>query len=108
MAAVGSSAAEFEVRAQKFATLISEGYSRSDCIRHGTETWGITVRTCENYLRRAHQLIREDWDNISRPQLLANLFSQTARLHRLAIEKNNLNVAVSCIHAAAKLAKLIT
>jgi hypothetical protein len=108
MAAAGSTAAEFEVRSQKFAKLISEGYSRSDCLRHAAENWGVAERTCDNYLKRAHELIREDWDDISRPQLMANLFAQNARLHRLAIEKEQLSVALGCVNAAARLAKLIT
>ena len=40
MAAKGTTKAETEFRAQRFARIIATGGRRSDCIRYAAENWG--------------------------------------------------------------------
>jgi len=108
MAAPRPTEAERELRAQEIADLISKGAKRSDCLQHAATTWGIATRSADELIARAKALIREDWANTDRSQLRAELLSQYATLQLEAREKGQLNVALGCIHGAAKITQLIS
>lgn len=108
MATPRSTVAESEIRVQRLARIIANGGKKSDCVRFAAETWGIKERQVETYLARARQLIKDDWKDLQRDQMIADLLSQFSTLQMEARRTGNLNVALGCIHGAAKLAQLIS
>ena len=105
MAAKGTTKAETEFRAQRFARIIATGGRRSDCIRYAAENWGVSVRTCDKYLEIARQQLKADWD-IERPQMIADLLSQCSTLQMEARRAGQYHIALGAINTAAKLAQL--
>ena len=105
MAAKGSSKTEILVRSQRLARIIANGGRRSDCIRYAAENWGVSERTADNYLEKARQDIKADWD-IERPQMIADLLSQCSTLQMEARRAGQYHIALGAINTAAKLASL--
>jgi hypothetical protein len=105
MAAKGTSKAEIEQRAQRFARIIANGGRRSDCIRYAAENWGVSDRTCDSYLELARRQLKADWD-IERPQMVADLLSQCSTLQMEARRAGQYHIALGAINTAAKLAQL--
>lgn len=101
-------AAEMEMRVQRIARIIAKGGTRSDCLRFAATQWGIKDRSTDELLARARQLIKDEWREIDREQMVADLLSQFSTLQMEARRKGNLNVALGCIHGAAKLAQLVS
>jgi hypothetical protein len=105
MAAKGTTKAETELRAQRFARIIATGGRRSDCIRYAQENWGVSEDTCDKYLRMARDQLKADWD-IERPQMIADLLSQCSTLQLEARRAGQYHIALGAINTAAKLAQL--
>jgi hypothetical protein len=105
MAHRGTTKAEAEVRAQRFARIIANGGRRSDCVRYAAENWGVSVRTAETYLALARAQLKADWD-IERPQMIADLLSQCSTLQMEARRAGQYHIALGAINTAAKLAQL--
>ncbi len=105
MAAKGTTKAETEMRAQRFARIIATGGRRSDCIRYAQENWGVSEDTCDKYLRMARDQMKADWD-IERPQMIADLLSQCSTLQLEARRAGQYHIALGAINTAAKLAQL--
>lgn len=103
-----STEATLAIRAQTFAKMLARGATRSDCIRHASETWGVGERTAERYIASARDLIKADWSNVGREQMAAEILSRYATLEQKARETDQLHVALGAIHGAARLAKLIS
>lgn len=97
--------AETEQRAQRFARIIANGGRRSDCLRYASENWGVSDRTCDEYLALARDQLRADWD-IERPQMIADLLSQCSTLQLEARRAGQFHIALGAINTAAKLAQL--
>lgn len=108
MAAPKSTLAESELRTQRIARLIASGGKRSDCMQFAAKEWGISTRQTDEYLARARELIKDDWKDIQRDQMVADILSQYSSLQMEARRTGQLNVALGCIHGAAKLAQLIS
>ena len=106
MAQKGSKA-ETIIRSQKFARIIANGGRRSDCLQYGSENWGASVRTCDNYLAQARAELKADWD-IERPQMVADLLSQCATVQMAARKAGQYHIALGAINTAAKLASLVS
>ena len=105
MSAIGTTRAETQLRAQRFARIIANGGRRSDCLRYAAENWGVSDRTCDSYLEYARQQLKADWD-IERPQMVADLLSQCSTLQLEARRAGQLHIALGAINTAAKLAQL--
>ena len=105
MAAKGTTKAETEQRAQRFARIIANGGSRSDCIRYAVENWGVGEAACGRYLAMARNQLKADWD-IERPQMIADLLSQCSTLQIEARRAGQYHIALGAINTAAKLAQL--
>jgi hypothetical protein len=103
-----STSAELEIRVQRLARIIASGGKRSDCMRFASENWGVGERQTETYIARARELIKADWKEIHRDQMLADLLSQYSTLQMEARRSGQLHVALGCIHGAAKLTHLIS
>lgn len=108
MAANKSTAAEVEIRAQKFAGLLSRGATRLECCQYASEKWGVCDRTADRYLARAREIIKECWSNVQRDQMVADLLSQYASLQQQARTSGQFSVALGCINGAARLAQLVS
>ena len=105
MAASESSKIEIDLRVQKLSRIIATGGRRSDCLRYARENWGVSEATVDNYLKKAREEIKKDWD-IERPQMIADLLSQCSTLQMEARRNGQLNIALGAINTAAKLADL--
>ena len=105
MAAKGTTRAETEQRAQRFARIIANGGRRSNCIRYAVENWGVGEAACGRYLAMARDQLRADWD-IERPQMVADLLSQCSTLQMEARRAGQYHIALGAINTAAKLAQL--
>ena len=97
--------AEKELRVARFARIIANGGKRSDCLRYAAETWGVSPRTVDSYLKEARAQIKSDWD-IERPQMIADLLSQCSTLQMEARRAGQYHIALGAINTAAKLASL--
>jgi len=105
MGASESSKIEIDVRVQKLSRIIARGGRRSDCLRYARENWGVSEATVDNYLKKAREEIKKDWD-IERPQMIADLLAQCSTLQMEARNAGQFNIALGAINTAAKLADL--
>jgi hypothetical protein len=103
----GTDSTQIETRVAAITSLLAQGGTRSDAIRYATEQgWGVTTRTVENYLAKARQNIRSDWE-IERPQLIAEMLSRLQRYEKEAANSNQYGVSVQAIVTAAKLVQIL-
>ena len=105
MAASESSKIEIDLRVQKLSRIIASGGRRSDCLRYARENWGVSEATVDNYLKKAREDIKKDWD-IERPQMIADLLAQCSTLQMEARRAGQFHIALGAINTAAKLADL--
>ena len=105
MAASESSKIEIDLRVQKLSRIIATGGRRSDCLRYARENWGVSEATVDNYLKKAREDIKKDWD-IERPQMIADLLAQCSTLQMEARRAGQFHIALGAINTAAKLAAL--
>jgi hypothetical protein len=108
MATPRSTVAESEIRTQAIADLLAKGATRSDCVRFAAEQWGIGERQTETYIARARDVLKANWSNVQREQMVADLLTQYATLQQQARDQNHLAVALGCINGAARLAQLVS
>lgn len=94
-------------RANRCARILASGGKRSDCIRFAAENWGVSSRTADAYIKKARELLREDWD-MERYEMVSELLSQASTLQMEARKRGQLSVALGCINTAAKLAQLVS
>ena len=107
MPAPKPTSAEIDLRAQRIARVISNGGKRSDCLQYAAKEWGISTRSADELIARARVLIRDDWKDVQRDQMMAEILSQYTTLQMEARRTGQLHVALGCIHGAAKLAQLV-
>ena len=105
MAASESSKIEIDLRVQKLSRIIATGGRRSDCLRYARENWGVSEATVDNYLKKAREDIKKDWD-IERPQMIGDLLAQCSTLQMEARRAGQFHIALGAINTAAKLADL--
>ena len=105
MAASESSKIEIDLRVQKLSRIIATGGRRADCLRYARENWGVSEATVDNYLKKAREDIKKDWD-IERPQMIADLLAQCSTLQMEARRAGQFHIALGAINTAAKLADL--
>jgi hypothetical protein len=103
-----STAAHKNLRVEEVARLLTRGYTRSSIVPIAANKWGVGPRQTETYIREARIILKEDWKDMERDQMIAEVLSQYNSLQVEAREKGQLAVALGCIHGAAKVAKLIS
>ena len=103
-----STAAEKNLRVEEVAGLLTRGYTRSTIIQYGTNKWGISPRAIDIYIQEARIILKEDWKEMERDQMIAEVLSQYNSLQVEARERGQLAVALGCIHGAARVAQLIS
>lgn len=101
-----STKAEKEMRINRFARLLSNGATRSDCVQYGASQWGLCTRQSDQYIAWAREVLRDDWE-IDRRTFTAELLSQLASLQKEARKTNQGHIALGCINSAAKIARIM-
>ena len=99
-------AAEVERRVDQLARLLISGARTSECVRHSTETWGVTRRQSETYIARARKLIRDDM-SMERQDFLAQKLALMDDVSKKALNSNQLGAAIGAARLAAELAQLL-
>ena len=97
--------AEKQVRINRIARLLASGGRRSDALQMGSEKWGVSERTVDDYLKHARAKLKADFD-MDRPQLLAELLSQLSTIQIEARRTGQWNVALGAVNTAARLTQL--
>ena len=99
--------AEKEHRTYRIAALLARGVTRSEIIKYTAAEWGLKLRQTEQYIQDARIILKKDFD-IDRRQFTADILSQLSTLQKEARNSNQLNVALGCINAMAKIAQIST
>lgn len=105
MPAKGTTIAQTELRINRIARLLANGATRSECLQYGATEWGLKPRQIDNYIQRAREILRADWE-IDRKTFVAELLSQLATLQKDARKSNQPHVALGCINTAARIARV--
>ena len=103
-----STSLQKNLRVEEVAERLTRGYTRSTLLRYCADKWGVSSRQVDNYIRDARIILKADWKDMERDQMVAEVLSQYNSLQVEAREKGQLAVALGCIHGAAKVAKLIS
>lgn len=98
--------AEGDIRVNRVARMLSNGAVRSEIIQYGCKEWGVVDRTTDEYIKRARELLREDWE-IDRRTFTAELLSQLASLQKDSRKNGQGHIALGCINSAAKIAQIM-
>ena len=101
-----ATAAEVHMRVNRVARMLSHSAVRSEIIQYSANEWGVSVRTADEYIKKARVLLAEDWE-IDRRTFTAELLSQLASLQKESRKNGQGHIALGCINSAAKLAQLI-
>lgn len=105
--AKGEPIAASEVRLQQVETWLLRGATRGHIVCRAKEQWGICQRSADSLVAMARKRIHDNWANIERPQMIAELLSQLSDLQLSARESGNLPVALGAINTAAKICQLM-
>lgn len=105
MPAKDTTLAGTEFRINRIARLLANGATRTDCLQYASKEWRIGDRQIDNYIRRAREKIKADFE-IDRAQFIAELLAQLSSLQMDARKTGNQNVALGCINTAAKIARV--
>jgi len=105
MPASGTTIAQTELRINRIARLLANGATRSECVQYAATEWGLKPRQVDNYIQRAREILRADWE-IDRKTFVAELLSQLASLQKEARKSNQPHVALGCINTAARIARV--
>ena len=92
-------------RAMTVARLLGKGASRRQVLEHAAREWNMPPRTVDRLIHQAREELVRDF-SVDRKMILAQILSQLSVLHMRAIHENQLAVALGCINATAKLARL--
>ena len=93
---------EIDERVNAVYDLLLRAYSRTQIVRHCSETWNVGERQAENYISRARQLMALDAE-LERPQWLAAAIARLVDYERRASESNQLGIALKALEDQAKL-----
>ena len=93
---------EIDERVNAVYDLLLRAYSRTQIVRHCSETWNVGERQAENYISRARQLMALDAE-LERPQWLAAAIARLVDYERRASEANQLSVALKALEDQARL-----
>lgn len=93
---------EIDERVNAVYDLLLRAYSRTQIVRHCSETWNVGERQAENYISRARQLMQLDAE-LERPQWLAAAIARLVEYERRASEANQLSIALKALEDQARL-----
>ena len=101
-----STAAEVHMRVNRVARMLSNGAVRSEILQYSAKEWGVSVRSADEYIKKARVLLAEDWE-IDRRTFTAELLSQLASLQKDSRKNGQGHIALGCINSAAKIAQIM-
>lgn len=93
---------EVDARIHETYKLLLSAWSRTEIIRHGSETWGIGERQVENYISEARKLLALDAE-LERPQWLQSALARLLAYEKQAAQQGQLNTAIAALEKQAKL-----
>jgi hypothetical protein len=93
---------EIDERVNAVYDLLLRAHSRTQIVRHCSESWNVGERQAENYISRARQLMQLDAE-LERPQWLAAAIARLVEYERRASEANQLSVALKALEDQARL-----
>ena len=102
-----STKVEVSLRVNRVARMLANGAVRSEIIQYGAKEWGCSDRMVDTYMKKARDIMREDFE-LDRRTFTAELLSQLASLQKEARKTGQGHIALGCINSAAKLAQLIS
>ena len=90
---------EINERHNKVYEMLCNGFRRQDVILYAADTWGVSERTTDKYIKVAYAKLKKDLD-IDKSDLIATLIAQTQVIQNEARDSKNYNVALglSLIH----------
>ena len=100
------SAAEKERRVDEIARMLINGTRTSECLRHASDSWGISKRMAEFYVADARAVIRADY-SADRRDFLAQKLALLDEVTKKAAESNQLNAVIGATRLSAELAQLV-
>ena len=101
-----SNKATVDMRVNRVARMLANGAVRSEIVQYSSKEWGLSARQADQYIRKARDIMAEDWE-IDRRTFTAELLSQLASLQQESRKNGQGHIALGCINSAAKLAQLI-
>ena len=102
-----STKVEISLRVNRVARMLANGAVRSEILQYGAKEWGSSARMVDTYIRKARDIMRDDFE-LDRRTFTAELLSQLASLQKEARKTGQGHIALGCINSAAKLAQLIS
>jgi len=100
------SAIEVDRRIDTLARMICNSASTSQLIRFCSVEWGICSRQAQKYVKRAREIVREDY-SLERAEFLASRLGVLDSITQKAIKSNQLSAAVGSVRLAAELTQLL-
>lgn len=98
--------AETDRRSHEVVKLISSAKTNSYIFRFCAEEYGVGQRQAENYLRKARDIIREDY-TIERSEFLASRMAVLDKVIESSLRKKQHSNAVGGLRLQAELARLL-
>ena len=93
-----STKSEKEFRVQAVYGMLVDGRSRTDIVQHCSETWDISERQGDTYIKHARERLEQDCQ-ITREALLAEALAGYRSIRAQAERRGQLMVAKSCLDA---------
>ena len=97
-----STQAELLLRRQTVYSMLCDGKSRSDVIRHAAEIWDVTERTADEYLKVAREQLETDC-SISREAFMAEALAGYRSIRAQAERRGQLMCAKTCLDSMVDL-----
>ena len=102
MAKKKSTISEIDARINTVYRLLLEGNSRTQILQYGSETWEISERQVEEYIKRARDHQRLDAE-LERPEWLHESLSALKDIQRKATTRQQYSTALKAIEMQARL-----
>ena len=94
--------AEIQHRVQTVARLLINCVPRSQILRHSQEAWGVKEDMTDQYIRRARELVREDY-SVERKDFVATRLGTLDKVIQEGMKSNQLGVVVGAVRLQAEL-----
>lgn len=101
-----STSAEVDRRVHEIVKLISSAKTNSYIFRFCSEEYGVTRRQAENYLKRARDIIRDDY-TIERSEFMASRIALLDKIAEASIKQGQHSNAVGALRLQAELTRLL-
>jgi hypothetical protein len=97
--------AEIQHRVQTVARLLINCVPRSQIISHGREAWGVKAEMIDQYISRARELVRQDYE-VERKDFVATRLGTLDKVVQEGLKTNQLGVVVGALKLQADLTQI--